>query len=174
MPKRFCQCSGCPACGTTSGLHGALYDRSAAPGYRCPACQVIATKRRNADPPGRPSASQRGYGADWRRISDKLIAAATQCAICGGEFTRADPATVDHIVAKARGGTNDEQNLRVVHRSCNSRRVGQMLRGKRTGRSLALLIKSLALLIRSLARVTKTVSKGNYPMRDIDICRIRH
>lgn len=109
-----------------------MYDRSDAPGYRCPACQVIATKRRNTDAPGRPSASQRGYGAKWRRISDKLIAAATQCAICGGEFTKADPATVDHIVPKARGGTNDEQNLRVIHRSENSRRGGQMPKRRRT------------------------------------------
>jgi 5-methylcytosine-specific restriction protein A len=107
-------------------------DDPRSPGLRCPACQAIATRRRNTDPPGRPSAAQRGYGAEWRRISARLIAAATHCAICGGEFTSADPATVDHITPKARGGTNDEQNLRVTHRSCNSRRGGQMAKRRRT------------------------------------------
>lgn len=133
MPQRFCQCSGCSACKVTSGQHGALYDREAAPGYRCPPCQAIATKRRNTDPPGRPSAAQRGYGADWRRVSAKVIAGATACHWCGGEFTKADPATADHVIPKARGGTNDEQNLVPAHRSCNSRRAAQARR-KRSSR----------------------------------------
>ena len=131
MPKRFCQCAGCPACGTTSGQHGALYDRSAAPGYRCPACQVIATKRRNTDPPGRPSAAQRGYGSDWRRISAEVIAHAVACHWCGGQFTKDNPATCDHIIPKARGGTNDRQNLVPACRRCNSRRGGEMRKQRR-------------------------------------------
>lgn len=107
-----------------------LYDADATKALKCPPCFTEYRKRRNTDPPGRPSASQRGYGAEWRRLSDRLIATATECAICGGEFTEADPATVDHITPKARGGTNDESNLRVTHRSCNSRRGGQMRRNR--------------------------------------------
>lgn len=125
MPLRFCQCTGCPACRTTGGTHGALYKREDAPGYRCPPCQVQATKRKNTDPPGRPSASQRGYGAEWRRISAKIVAGATACHWCGKPFTKSDPATADHVIPKAKGGTNDEQNLVPAHRSCNSRRAAQ-------------------------------------------------
>ena len=131
MPKRFCQCSGCAACGTTSGLHNVLYDRKDAPGYRCPPCQVIATKQRNTDPPGRPSAAQRGYGTEWRRISAKVIANAVACHWCGKPFSKDDPATADHVIPKARGGTNDEQNLVAAHRSCNSRRAALARRASR-------------------------------------------
>ena len=101
-------------------------------GLRCPPCQAQATRRKNTDPPGRPSAAQRGYGAEWRRVSAKVIAAAVACHWCGGEFTTDDPATCDHIIPKARGGTNDEQNLVAAHRSCNSRRGGQMRKRRRT------------------------------------------
>lgn len=101
-------------------------------GLRCPPCQAKATRRKNTDPPGRPSAAQRGYGAEWRRVSAKVIAAAVACHWCGGEFTTDDPATCDHIIPKARGGTNDEQNLVAAHRSCNSRRGGQMRKRRRT------------------------------------------
>ena len=111
----------------------ALYDKDdpRSPGLRCPACQAIATKKRNTDPPGRPTAAQQGYGAEWRRVSAKLIAAATGCALCPSPFTKDDPATVDHIIPKARGGTNDEQSLRVIHRSENSRRASQARRASR-------------------------------------------
>jgi DNA-directed RNA polymerase subunit RPC12/RpoP len=108
----------------------ALFDMDdpRSPGLRCPACQAKATKRKNTDPPGRPSASQRGYGTEWRRVSAKITAGATACHWCGREFTAQDPATADHLVPKARGGTNDESNLVPAHRSCNSRRAAQARR----------------------------------------------
>jgi 5-methylcytosine-specific restriction protein A len=113
---------------------GAVFQRELTNTMRCPACQAKATKRKNTDPPGRPSAAQRGYGADWRRISAKVIARATVCHWCGLPFTREDPATADHIVPKAKGGTNDEQNLVGAHRSCNSRRAAQARRKRRASR----------------------------------------
>jgi 5-methylcytosine-specific restriction enzyme A len=120
MPKRFCM-----DCGV-------LFDKDdpRSPGLRCAKHQADATKRKNTDPPGRPSASQRGYGADWRRISAKVIAAATVCHWCGLPFTKDDPATADHVIPKAKGGTNDEQNLVGSHRSCNSRRAAAARRKK--------------------------------------------
>jgi 5-methylcytosine-specific restriction endonuclease McrA len=92
---------------------------------KCPGCQEQARIKKNTDPPGRPTAAQRGYGAEWRRASAKVIAAVA-CHWCGGQFTADDPATADHVIPKARGGTSDEQNLVGAHRSCNSRRGGQM------------------------------------------------
>jgi 5-methylcytosine-specific restriction enzyme A len=131
MPKRFCGCTGCAACRITSGTHGVLFDKDKTGTLKCPGCQEQTRVKKNTDPPGRPSASQRGYGADWRRISAKVIAGATVCHWCGGAFTKDDPATADHIVPKARGGTNDESNLVPAHRSCNSRRAASARRRKR-------------------------------------------
>jgi 5-methylcytosine-specific restriction protein A len=108
-----------------------LFDLDSTGTLRCPACQAQARKRKNTDPPGRPSAAQRGYGADWRRISAKVTANATACHWCGGPFTKDNPATADHIIPKARGGSDDESNLVPSCRRCNARRGGQMRKRKR-------------------------------------------
>lgn len=133
MPKKFCLCQGCTACGP--GACGALYDRDdpRTPGARCPACQPVETKRRNTDRPGRPTAAQRGYGAGWKRLSAEVIAATKACHWCGGPAMPDDPFTADHLVPLARGGTHERRNLVGAHRSCNSRRGGQM-RKRRPGR----------------------------------------
>jgi 5-methylcytosine-specific restriction enzyme A len=130
MPKRFCACTGCPACNVTSGTHGALFDREATGTTKCQPCQEQARIRKNTDPPGRPTAAQRGYGNEWRKVSAQVTAGATACHWCEGEFTEADPATADHLVPLARGGTNDLANLVPAHRTCNSRRGGQMRKQK--------------------------------------------
>ncbi len=40
------------------------------------------------------------------------------CALCGKPIDETD-FTVDHIIPLSRGGTNDPENLRPVHKSCN-------------------------------------------------------
>ncbi len=133
MPKRWCACTSCPACTvTTRGSHGALFNLDDTGTTKCPPCQEQARIRKNTDPPGRPTASQRGYGAEWRRVSAQVTAGATACHWCGQPFTGEDPATADHIVPRARGGTNDLSNLVPAHRSCNSRRGGQMRKRRST------------------------------------------
>lgn len=42
-----------------------------------------------------------------------------RCHICGESFDPTDPFQVDHVVALANGGTNDADNRRLAHRSCN-------------------------------------------------------
>jgi 5-methylcytosine-specific restriction enzyme A len=128
MPKRFCQCPSCAFCHTQAGTHGVLFDMDSTRTLKCPPCQEQARIRRNTDPPGRPSAAHRGYGVEWRRVSAEVIASAVACHWCGGAFTPGDPATADHLIPKARGGTNDRANLVAAHRSCNSRRGGQTRR----------------------------------------------
>jgi 5-methylcytosine-specific restriction enzyme A len=128
VPKRFCGCTGCPGCNITARTHGILFDLDLTKTTKCPPCQEQARIRKNSDPPGRPTAAQRGYGAEWRRVSAQVTAGAVACHWCGGGFTADNPVTADHIVPKARGGTNDLSNLVPACRRCNSRRGGELRR----------------------------------------------
>jgi 5-methylcytosine-specific restriction endonuclease McrA len=58
----------------------------------------------------------------YQKTRKQILAIATTCAICGERGTRYDPLTIDHITPVRDGGTNHPTNLRVAHRSCNSRR----------------------------------------------------
>ncbi|MFN8021338.1 MAG: HNH endonuclease [Acidimicrobiales bacterium] len=50
------------------------------------------------------------------------------CWLCGGDIdphlpsTSPAGATIDHLVPRSRGGSNDAPNLRLAHRRCNVRR----------------------------------------------------
>lgn len=71
----------------------------------------------------RPSSHARGYGSSaWKRIRLQVIARdGGMCRICGRLVTgRGD---VDHIVPKARGGTDALDNLQYVHVECHSRKT---------------------------------------------------
>ena len=65
------------------------------------------------------------YGVDVQQLGD---ASDWTCWICGGGIDRAGPAagpwaaSVDHVLPRARGGTNDPANLRLAHRRCNGAR----------------------------------------------------
>ncbi|WP_319805247.1 HNH endonuclease [Microbacterium sp. YJN-G] len=51
-----------------------------------------------------------------------------RCQLCGGpvdmvaETTDPSAPTLDHIVPRSRGGSDDPDNLRLAHRGCNARR----------------------------------------------------
>ena len=47
---------------------------------------------------------------------------ATVCALCGHGPRLDDPWVADHITPRARGGTDELDNLQAAHRSCNGRR----------------------------------------------------
>ena len=44
------------------------------------------------------------------------------CAFCDMPFSYNDPATLDHIIPRSRGGSNTMKNFALVHRSCNLRK----------------------------------------------------
>jgi hypothetical protein len=61
------------------------------------------------------------------------------CWVCGGDVERSDvgatgsspagsphAASVDHVVPRARGGTNQPANLRLAHRRCNGQRGSRL------------------------------------------------
>lgn len=70
------------------------------------------------------------YGMTARQIADRD---GTDCRWCGecvdfaltGSRTKWAP-SVDHIIPWSRGGTNDPQNLQLVHRVCNAQKGVRM------------------------------------------------
>ena len=76
----------------------------------------------------RGSASKRGYGRRWQRTRAAQLQREPWCRECRREgYTR--PATqVDHIVPKARGGTDDPSNLQSLCGSHHSRKTALELR----------------------------------------------
>lgn len=71
------------------------------------------------------SRHQRGYGSAWDRLRVQILKRDTylcRCPRCLGGELRVRPATeVDHILPKAKGGTDDPLNLRAVSRQCHER-----------------------------------------------------
>ncbi len=70
----------------------------------------------------RPTAAARGYAsAAWRRTRLAIIARDnSQCRICG-RIVSGQEAHVDHIIEKPHG-TDAASNLRLLCRSCHSKR----------------------------------------------------
>lgn len=71
-------------------------------------------------PDARPSASARGYGARWRVLRDAYLAEHPRCVVCGGPADE-----VDHVVPKARGGSDDRSNLRAMCHRDHARRTAR-------------------------------------------------
>jgi 5-methylcytosine-specific restriction endonuclease McrA len=68
-------------------------------------------------PPRRPpgNTTARGYGHAWRKIRATILRPGTPCHYCGNPAT-----SVDHIIPKALGGTDDRANLAPACARCNS------------------------------------------------------
>ncbi|ASU83570.1 HNH endonuclease [Nocardiopsis gilva YIM 90087] len=108
------------------GVHGQPCNRLTR-GSRCPEHQAEADRRREAS---RPSWVQR-YGKDWQRVAKQFVDAAVRrgegCVYCHqvGHYDEAgvhNSMTAGHIVAREDGGTNDDENLQLECRHCNSRK----------------------------------------------------
>ena len=89
---------------------------------RCLVCQRRYERARDE---ARGSASARGYGYRWRRLTARILAEhrAAYGNFCPGwmrEPHRAEVLTVDHIIPRAAGGTDERSNLQVLCRVCNS------------------------------------------------------
>jgi 5-methylcytosine-specific restriction protein A len=64
---------------------------------------------------GRGTAASQGYGYQWQQTRRRVLAQQPVCARCGAQST-----DVDHIVAKRRGGSDDEGNLRGLCHPCHT------------------------------------------------------
>jgi 5-methylcytosine-specific restriction protein A len=80
---------------------------------RCPVCSKKYEKFKSTS---RPSRADRGYDANWKRLSKQLRLLQPYCSFC----KRTKDLTVDHIVPLSNGGFTVESNLQVLCRSCNS------------------------------------------------------
>ena len=88
----------------------------------CPA-HARPVDRGERDP--RPTAHQRGYGATWRRLRAIVLA---RHPVCADPFSLHRGAVVlatdvDHIMPKAAGGRDVENNLQALCHSCHSHKT---------------------------------------------------
>jgi uncharacterized C2H2 Zn-finger protein len=113
LPQRFClDCK-------------KLFDRDLTGTMRCPRCQVVADRQRDAQ---RGSTAQRGYGSAHQRKRAELVAAfvpGQPCARCGRPIARAEDADLGH--------TDDRSGYRGLEHAaeCNRAAGGKSRRGSR-------------------------------------------
>jgi len=75
------------------------------------------------------SRHKRGYGSAWDKI--RLIVlkrdnGLCQCSKCQGGKIRVTPATeVDHIIPKAKGGTDALDNLQAINKECHKKKTAR-------------------------------------------------
>ena len=64
----------------------------------------------------------------YRNLAHRIIAASSTCGICGQPLGADpdNPPVVDHIIPRARGGTNDPANLQASHRRCNGAKSAKL------------------------------------------------
>lgn len=98
----------------------------------CPRCRALATDMSahvqeahgGYQSTPRPSAARRGYDKTWRRIRAAKLARDPWCEdpyrLHDGLVLARE---VDHIIPRARGGTNEDENLQSLCRTCHQRKT---------------------------------------------------
>lgn len=107
MPPRIpkvCRKRGCPH--TTVHSHGYCDQHQSLAGW-------------GAHQAGR-SRHERGYGTDWDKLRRRILQRDRHlCQECLRQGRAVAAKTVDHIVPKARGGTDDDYNLQSLCWPCH-------------------------------------------------------
>lgn len=76
----------------------------------------------------RGTSTERGYGAAWRRVRDRIMrrdGGVCRCAECKQLGRIREAHEVDHIVPKAQGGTDDDDNLQAINRECHKAKTAR-------------------------------------------------
>lgn len=71
----------------------------------------------------RPSAAARGYDKAWQQRRNAFLRQNPLCSDCERQGVLTPAYHVDHKIAKAKGGTDDESNLQALCHSCHSRKT---------------------------------------------------
>ena len=74
------------------------------------------------------SRHQRGYGSAWDNLRNQVLQRdryICQCDECKRSGIIKDATHVDHIVAKAHGGTDDLSNLRAINEMCHRKKTAK-------------------------------------------------
>ena len=68
----------------------------------------------------RGTAHERGYGAAWKKHRAFILRRdCGLCQVCAGKKRLTLATQVDHIIPKAKGGTDDEENLQSICPDCH-------------------------------------------------------
>ena len=102
-PKRPCSFPGCPE--LTDGRFCDEHAKQEAQRYERYGRDPVVKKR---------------YGRTWKHIRDRYIKAHPLCARCAKDEKVTLAEEVHHIKPLAHGGTNDEDNLMSLCKSCHS------------------------------------------------------
>ena len=74
----------------------------------------------------RESRHTRGYGTAWDKLRLAVLKRDSylcQCTHCKAEKRVTLASEVDHIVSKAKGGTDDPDNLQAISKACHKRKT---------------------------------------------------
>ena len=61
--------------------------------------------------------------SEWQRVRAEVLQRSDICHLCGAPGAE----SVDHLIPRSKGGTNDLRNLAPAHISCNARRGARSL-----------------------------------------------
>jgi len=95
----------------------------------------LRNRRRRASAVRRARGWKSGQKGRWRRICDRD---GWVCWLCGDPIDQAllpphqKSGSADHVVALAKGGSDDDENLRAAHLGCNCRRGAGKFAGVET------------------------------------------
>ena len=75
-------------------------------------------------PWSRGSSDARGYGHAWRKLRDRVLKRDRYlCQPCERKNFVSIASSVDHIVPKSRGGTDDMSNLQAICEECHKEKT---------------------------------------------------
>lgn len=78
----------------------------------------------------RGSRHQRGYGAAWDRIRQRILKRDEGlCQPCLAEGRTSPGVQVDHILPRARGGDDSDTNLQAICEACHRAKTARESRG---------------------------------------------
>lgn len=76
-------------------------------------------------PEGKVTGASRGYGYAWAKIRKRVLAEEPWCRYCLIDGRQAPSTTVDHMINRARGGTDERANLCGCCTPCQRSKAGR-------------------------------------------------